>query len=79
MFARLRILGRPAEMYLIPDIQHGTHTLQNPGQCLAAQQRAVDWWDFWLNGHEDPDPEKAEQYKSWRTMREMLSSKQATD
>jgi hypothetical protein len=79
MFARLRILGRPAEMYLIPDIQHGTHTLQNPGQCLAAQQRAVDWWDFWLNGHEDPDLEKAEQYKSWRTMREMLSSKQATD
>jgi hypothetical protein len=79
MFARLRILGRPAEMYLIPDILHGTHALQNPRQCLGAQQRAVDWWDFWLNGHEDPDPEKAEQYGSWRTMRGMLSSRLEID
>lgn len=78
MFARLRILGRPAEMYLIPDIEHGTHALQNPGQCLAAQQRAVDWWDFWLNGHEDPDPEKAGQYRSWRGMRGILSSSNQT-
>jgi hypothetical protein len=79
MFARLRLLGRPAEMYLIPDILHGTHTLQNPRQCLGAQQRAVDWWDFWLNDHEDPDPEKAEQYGSWRAMRGMLSSRPETD
>jgi hypothetical protein len=78
MFARLRILSRPAEMYLIPDIEHGTHTLQNPGQCLAAQQRAVDWWDFWLNNHEDAVPEKADQYSSWREMRGMLSASKET-
>jgi hypothetical protein len=29
----------------------------------------VDWYDFWLNGHDDPDPAKAEQYARWRELR----------
>jgi hypothetical protein len=42
-------------------------------QCLAAQQGAVDWFDFWLNGREDPDPAKAEQYERWRELRRLQS------
>jgi hypothetical protein len=36
---------------------------------IAVQQRAVDWFDFWLNGREDPDERKAEQYTGWRQLR----------
>jgi dienelactone hydrolase len=77
MFSRLRQLQKPVEFYVIPDIEHGSHGLQNPAQCLAAQQGAVDWFDFWLNGREDPDPEKAEQYRRWRELKRLLSLQQA--
>jgi hypothetical protein len=77
MFSRLRQLQKPVEFYVIPDIEHGSHGLQNPTQCLAAQQGAVDWFDFWLNGREDPDPKKAEQYRRWRELKRLLSLQQA--
>ena len=31
----------------------------------------VDWFDFWLNDHEDPAAEKSEQYARWRQLRGM--------
>jgi hypothetical protein len=31
----------------------------------------ADWFDFWLNQHEDPDKAKAAQYVRWRNLREM--------
>jgi hypothetical protein len=71
MFTRLRHLKKPVELYAIPDIEHGVHTLQNPRQLMAAQQRALDWWCFWLNGEEDDEPAKAEQYAQWRKLREL--------
>jgi hypothetical protein len=69
LFSRLRQLKRPVELYVIPNIEKGSHALQNPRQVYAAQQGAVDWFDFWLNGREDPDPRKAEQYARWRQLR----------
>ena len=42
-----------------------------PLERLASQEMNVDWYDFWLNGHEDPDPAKAEQYARWRHLREI--------
>ena len=71
MFSRLRQLKKPVELYIVPDIEHGSHSLQNPAQCLASQQGAVDWFDFWLNGREDPDPSRAEQYVRWRELRKL--------
>jgi dipeptidyl aminopeptidase/acylaminoacyl peptidase len=79
MFAQLRLLKRPVELYIIPDIEHGTHSLQNPHQILGVQERVVDWWDFWLNSHEDPDPAKHEQYKGWETLRDQRDSMLETD
>ena len=29
-------------------------------------QGMVDWFRFWLQESEDPDPAKAEQYERWR-------------
>ncbi len=69
MFSRLRHLNKPVELYMVPDVEHGSHAMQNPRQLVASQQRALDWFEFWLNGREDPDPAKAGQYASWRELR----------
>ena len=69
--ARLRRLNRPVELYFMPDQEaHGGHQPQNPRQVAALQNRALDWWLFWLAGVEDPSPEKVEQYEGWRKLRE---------
>lgn len=69
MFSRLRDLDLPVELYVVPRINEGTHNLQNPGQILASAGGAVDWFNFWLNGREDPDPAKAQQFARWRHLR----------
>jgi dipeptidyl aminopeptidase/acylaminoacyl peptidase len=69
MFARLRYLKKPVEFYVVPDSEHGSHATQNPAQILAIQQGSIDWFDFWLNGREDPSPHKEQQYERWRKLR----------
>lgn len=71
MFSRLRHLHKPVEYYVIPNIERGSHGLQNPRQLLALQERALDWWCFWLKAEESPDPAKREQYRDWRRLREL--------
>lgn len=70
LFSRLRYLGKPVEFYVIPDLAHGTHGLQNPTQSIALQERALDWWCFWLKDEESPSPEKAQQYAGWRLLKD---------
>jgi hypothetical protein len=31
--------------------------------------RNIDWFRFWLQGYEDPNPVKKQQYAHWREMR----------
>ncbi len=69
LFERMRALHLPVEYYLIPNLDRGSHILQNPNQLVAVKQGAVDWFDFWLNGHIDPDPRKADQYRRWEKLR----------
>jgi hypothetical protein len=72
IFSRLRFLRRPIEFYVMPDAERfGSHNTQNPRQLLAVQEASVDWFDFWLNGREDPDPAKAQQFQRWRHLREL--------
>jgi dipeptidyl aminopeptidase/acylaminoacyl peptidase len=66
-FAGLTLLQKPVEMVYIQD---GTHILQKPWDRLTSQDGNVDWFAFWLNGDEDSDPEKADQFTRWRQMRE---------
>jgi dipeptidyl aminopeptidase/acylaminoacyl peptidase len=70
IFGRLRELGRPVEMYLMPECDlHPSHNPQNPKQILAVQDGTVDWFDFWLNGRASTDTEKAAQYSRWHALR----------
>jgi hypothetical protein len=73
MFSNLRHLGKPVELSVVPDIEHGTHVLQNPAQRLASQGGTVDWFTFWLKGEEDGDPKKVDQYIRWRRLRLQMS------
>jgi dipeptidyl aminopeptidase/acylaminoacyl peptidase len=69
LFSRMRTLNLPVEYYVIPNIEMGSHILQNPKQLLAVKEGAVDWLSFWLQDYEDPDPAKANQYIRWRKLR----------
>ncbi|HEY6644104.1 MAG TPA: prolyl oligopeptidase family serine peptidase [Povalibacter sp.] len=71
LFSRLRYLHKPVEYYFIPDVEHGSHGLQNPRQLRALQGRALDWWCFWLKGERDPDTAKQSQYAQWEKLREL--------
>lgn len=65
-YAILRHLGKPVEYWYLPE---GAHVVFEVPQRLHMSQLLVDWFDFWLNGREDPDVAKTEQYERWRTMR----------
>jgi dipeptidyl aminopeptidase/acylaminoacyl peptidase len=65
-FAGLNYLSKPVEFMWIPNAGHAP-TL--PGDRLLAEEGDVDWFDFWLNGQEDPNPMKREQYLRWEALR----------
>lgn len=66
-FVGLRRLGKPAEMIYMPD---AGHVVTRPMDRLVSQGTAVDWFDFWIKGHNDADPAKKEQYARWRQLRD---------
>ena len=67
LYAPLRDQGKPVELQYM---RSGQHNLTKPLQKLAHQEMLVDWFDYWLNGHEDGDAAKVEEYRRWRQMRE---------
>ena len=71
LFAALHRLRRPVEFIYIKD---GSHILEKPFDRMVSQQGNVDWFDFWLNGKEDTDPAKAEQYARWRALRSVAQA-----
>lgn len=60
-----------ADLYIFP---HETHQKFQPRHKLAAYERNLDWFRFWLQEHEDDDPVKRNQYEHWRAMRDALST-----
>lgn len=73
-FQQLRYNRKPVELYVIPDIEQGSHAPVRPDQQIASQQGTVDWMDFWLNGNVDPDPSKADQYQRWERLKSLQQS-----
>jgi hypothetical protein len=67
-FSGLRYLERPVDMVMLED---GVHVLQRPADRYVSLEGNVDWFDFWLNQHEDSDPKKAAQYERWRRLRKL--------
>jgi len=68
-FAIMKRLRKPVDMVVFLD---GVHVLEKPLNRLISQGGNVDWFDFWLNGHEDPDPRKAEQYERWQNLKKQI-------
>jgi len=63
-FSRLAASSTPAEMFAFPN---ETHVKWEPRHKLTVYERNLDWFRFWLQGVEDADPAKAEQYARWRS------------
>ncbi len=59
---------KPVELVML---KTGEHEITNPAERLASQGGSVDWFRFWLQGYEDPDPAKADQYKRWRELKKL--------
>ncbi|KAF1721717.1 Atxe2 family lasso peptide isopeptidase [Pseudoxanthomonas wuyuanensis] len=55
-----------ADMYVFPD---EPHIKFKPKHKLAAYERNVDWFRFWLQGYEGPDAAKAPLYARWNLMK----------
>ncbi|HSZ00423.1 MAG TPA: hypothetical protein VK788_13060 [Terriglobales bacterium] len=66
IYASLMKQGKAVDLIYFPN---GQHILQKPVERLASQQGNVDWFRFWLEGEEDSDPTKANQYALWRRLR----------
>ena len=71
LYSSLWQQGKPVDLMYFPD---GQHILQKPLDRLASQQGNVDWFRFWLEGYEDPDPSKREQYRRWNQIRALTPS-----
>jgi dipeptidyl aminopeptidase/acylaminoacyl peptidase len=74
MYAAVRLLrhmeeaGKPYDAYVFA---RENHVKWQPAHLLAIMRRNVDWFGFWLQSYEDPDPAKAQQYSRWRKLREL--------
>lgn len=61
-YALMRYQRKPVDLVLLNTDEH---VLTTPAVRLASQGGTVDWMRFWLQGYEDSDPSKAEQYQRW--------------
>jgi len=73
-YAALRYLHKPVELILLNTDEH---VLSNPSTRMASQGGSVDWFRFWLQDYEDPDPAKAAQYTRWHELRELQEAQDA--
>jgi len=68
-FTALREYGQPVEMNVFP----GEHHIKwQPAHRRAIYYRNLEWFDFWLRSHRNPDPSKNAQYERWEAMRDRL-------
>lgn len=67
---RLQELQRPVDVYIYPGAYH---VKWRPRQRLAAQERAMDWLDFWLRGVEREDPDEPGRLARWRNLRSEIT------
>lgn len=64
-FATLKQAGVPIEMYVFPGEYHQKW---RPAHRLAVYERAIDWFDFWLNGRTEGPPGRHAQFARWREL-----------
>jgi len=57
--------GKAIEMYVFED---EAHVKWQPAHRLAVYQRNVEWFQFWLAGRKNCDPDRTAQYERWTAM-----------
>ena len=72
-FMPLANSATPTDLYVFPN---EPHQKVQPQHKLAAYERNLDWFRFWLQGYVDPDPRKAAQYDLWQAMRRRAAAAQ---
>jgi hypothetical protein len=72
VYAALRQQSKPVELLYLSG---GEHILVRPEDRLV-WIATLDWFRFWLQDYEDPDPAKSEQYRRWHRLRELRDSNQ---
>jgi dipeptidyl aminopeptidase/acylaminoacyl peptidase len=70
IYSSLKMQGKPVDMIYFP---LGQHIHQRPLERLESQQGNVDWFRFWLQGYEDSDPTKRDQYRRWEKLTTMVA------
>jgi dipeptidyl aminopeptidase/acylaminoacyl peptidase len=68
VFMGLTRLHKPVELYYYPNEEH---TFDHPQALQSNLQRNLDWFRFWLEGYERPNPEDPEQYARWTRLRSL--------
>jgi dipeptidyl aminopeptidase/acylaminoacyl peptidase len=63
LFTGLNRLHRPVELYFYPNEDH---LPDHPLARLSTLQRNLDWYRFWLQGHENPAADDPDRYARWR-------------
>jgi len=64
-YTALKEVGKPADLFVFPD-EH--HIKWQPAHKLAAYERSIDWFDFWLRGVMPGDPRRKAEALRWATM-----------
>ncbi len=57
--------GRAIELFVFPG---EPHIKWQPAHRLAMYERTIDWFEYWLRGQKDCDPNKATQYRRWQAL-----------
>jgi dipeptidyl aminopeptidase/acylaminoacyl peptidase len=73
LFRHLDDAHKPYDAYVFPGEYHEKW---QPAHRQAIYRRNLDWFRFWLQDIEDPNPIKADQYVIWRNLRKMQSELQ---
>jgi hypothetical protein len=66
IYSSLKLQGKPVDLIYFPK---GQHIHQRPLERLASQEGDVDWFRFWLQGHQSLEPSKHDQYKRWEALK----------
>jgi WD40 repeat protein len=65
-YSILRYLEKPVDLLILNSDEH---VFTTPAERVVSENSVVDWFCFWLQDKEDPDPSKLPQYARWRRLR----------